>query len=135
MMTRRLFVLACAALMSSAALVAQSKSGKAAPVDPITGTWTTELARDGDTAGRTVTLALKYDGKKAVSGTLSGMPNPGDVKAGSFDPKTGALALRLGKTGEEEVLIILEGTLANGVVTGRMQGEMGGGTFKMVKKP
>ena len=135
MMTRRTFVLACAALMSSAPLIAQSKSGKAAPVDPISGTWTTELARDGETGGRTVTLALKYDGKKDVTGTLSGMPNPGDVKAGTFDPKTGALALRLGITGEEEVRIILDGTLAKAVVTGRMQGEMGGGTFKMVKKP
>jgi hypothetical protein len=135
MMTRRSFVLACAALMPAAPLIAQSKGSKAAPADPITGTWTTELAPGDGPDRRTVTLALKFDGKKAVSGTVSGFQSPGDVKAGTFDSKTGALALRLGKTGEEEVLIILDGTLAKAEVTGRMQGEMGGGTFKMVKKP
>jgi hypothetical protein len=134
-MTRRLFILACAALVSSTPLIAQSKGAKTTPADPITGTWTTELVVDGDPTRRTVTLALKFDGKSAVSGTLSGFQSPGEVKAGTFEPKTGALALRLGKTDEGEVLLILEGTLAKGVVAGRMQGEMGGGEFKMTKKP
>jgi hypothetical protein len=134
-MTRRGFVLACAALLVSAPLAAQSKGGKGGAEDPVTGTWTTELAPEGGGGPKTVTLALKFDGKSAVTGTLSGLPNPGDVKAGTFEPKSGALALRLGKTGEEEVLLILEGTLAKGVVTGRMKGEIGPGEFKMVKKP
>jgi hypothetical protein len=58
----------------------------------------------------------------------------GDVKKGTFDPKTGALKLQLGKEGNSAVLLILEGTVAKGVAAGRFSGEMSG-EFKITKKP
>jgi hypothetical protein len=69
-----------------------------------------------------------------VSGTFSGLPSPGDVKAGTFNPKTGALRLELGKKGEGAVLIILEGTVVKGTASGRVSGEEGTGDFKIAKK-
>ena len=78
-------------------------------------------------------MELKFDGKSAVSGTVSGLPNPADVKAGTFDPKTGALKLQLGKQGEAAVLLVLEGTVVKGTATGRFSGEETG-EFKIAKK-
>ena len=71
-----------------------------------------------------VTMELKFDGKRAVSGTMTGLPNPAEVKSGTFDPKTGALVLRLGKKDGDAVLLVFEGTVANGAATGRFSGEV-----------
>ena len=79
-------------------------------------------------------MELKFDRKREVSGTFSGFPSPGEVKAGTFDPKTGALRLELGKQGESAVLLILEGTIIKGTATGRFTGERTG-EFKLTKKP
>jgi hypothetical protein len=80
-----------------------------------------------------VTLELKFDGKSAVSGTVSGLPNPAEVKTGSFDPKKGTLKLHLGKVGDGAVLLRLEGTVVKGTATGRFDGE-GTGEFRIAKK-
>jgi hypothetical protein len=130
-MTRRLFVMACCLLVSAAAMFAQSGSEKA-KADPLSGTWTGELIGQGDSRRMAITLELRFDGKSAVSGTLTGFPNPGDVKAGTFDPKTGALKLQLGKVGDGAVLLTLEGTVAKGTATGRFDGD-GTGDFKLTK--
>jgi hypothetical protein len=128
-MTRRLFVMACCVLLSATSIVAQSRGAKAKP-DPLSGTWTGELAPPGGVA---VTMELKFDGKRAVSGTISGFSNPGEVKSGTFDPKTGALKLELGKTSDSAVLLVLEGTVVKGTATGRVSGEVTG-DFKLAKK-
>ncbi len=127
-MTRRLFVMACCVLLAATSMAAQSK-GKEKP-DPVSGTWSGELAPPG---GVPVTLVLKFDGKSAVSGTIAGFSNPGDVKTGTFDPATGALKLQLGKKDDTAVLITLEGTVAKDQVTGRVTGEVSG-DFKLEKK-
>jgi hypothetical protein len=130
-MTRRWFVVACCMLLSATAIFAQSGDAKAKP-DPLSGTWTGEMVPDN--GGRiTITMALKFDGKSAVTGTFSGLPNPGDVKTGTFDPKTGALKLQLGKQGEDAVLLVFEGTVAKGAATGHFTGEVTG-DFKLAKK-
>lgn len=128
-MTRRQFVTACCVLLFATSTLAQSRAGKAKP-DPLSGIWTGELAPPG---GVLVTMDLKFDGKRAVSGTISGFPNPGDVKAGTFDPKTGALELHLGKRGDAAVLVTLQGTVDKGTATGRVTGEVSG-DFKLVRK-
>ena len=46
--------------------------------------------------------------------------------------KTGALKLELGKKDASAVLLILEGTVAKGIATGRFSGEMSG-EFKITK--
>jgi hypothetical protein len=136
-MTRRRCVVACCLLvapmsMFAASSVAQSRGAKA---DPLTGTWTGELVRQDDSRRIPVEMVLKFDGKNVVSGTVSGLPNPADVKPGStFDQKTGALKLQLGKAGESAVLLVLEGTVVKGTATGRVSGDGGPGDFKIAKK-
>jgi hypothetical protein len=131
-MTRRLFVMACCALLFAPSMVAQSRGSKPG-ADPISGTWTGELIRQNASGAISVTMELKFDGKSAVTGTVSGLPNPADVKVGTFDPKQGALKLQLGKKGEEAVLLVLEGTVVKGTATGHFSGDENG-EFKITKK-
>jgi hypothetical protein len=130
-MTRRWFVLACCILVSAPAMLAQSQGAKPKP-DPLSGTWTGDLIREEERRVP-ITMELKFDGTRAVSGTFTGLPKPGDVKSGTFDPKTGALKLELGKQGEDAVLIVFEGTVAKGAASGRITGEITG-EFKLSKK-
>jgi hypothetical protein len=129
-MTRRWFVTACCALLVAPVTFAQPRGG--AKPDPITGTWAGELVPQGGPP-RPVTMELKFDGKK-ITGTVSGMPSPADVKGGTFDTKTGALKLELGKQGDPTVLLTLDGKVVKGIATGRVSGE-GQGEFKLTKKP
>lgn len=110
------------ALACATPLTAQSRGAGKAP-DAVTGTWKGELTPTGASRSRPVTLELKHDGKGKVSGTMSGMPSPADVKAGTFDPKTGALKLQMGKEGDPAVLLVLEGKVTKNVASGRMSGE------------
>ena len=131
-MTRR-FAIACCLLLSAVSALAQPQGRKAAgKQDALTGTWTGELTVPPGTLS--VTLELKFDGKRAVTGTIAGLPNPGDVKTGTFDPKTGALKLQLGRSDGPAVLITLDGTVAKNTATGRVSGEPGDGEFKLTRK-
>lgn len=130
-MTRRWLVLICCAFLSTASLLAQSRS---AASDPISGTWTGELHLGRASGPSAISLDLKFDGKSAVAGTLSGLPNPGDVKTGTFDLKTGALNLNLGIVGQDAVLIVLDGIVEKGTASGRVSGEAGTGEFELKKK-
>jgi hypothetical protein len=132
-MTRRFAIAVCLMLLPVCA-VAQSRGGKdAGKTDPLTGTWTGDLTTP---SGRiAVTMQLKFDGKRAVTGTISGLPNPGDVKSGTFDPKTGALKLQLGRSDGPAILITLEGTVTKTTAAGKVSGEAGDGEFKLTRKP
>jgi hypothetical protein len=131
-MIRRAFLVICCALLLGAPLAARAKSSKA---DPLTGTWTGQIVlADGGASQVSITLELKFDGKEAVTGTISGLPNPGDVKKGTFDPKTGALKLELGRSDGPEVLLVFDGKVEQGTANGRVQGEAGAGEFKLTKK-
>ena len=130
-MTRRTLLWVCCVLLSASSVLAQSRGAK---VDPMSGTWKGTLNVPMAPDPVAITMELKFDGKRKVSGTFSGLPNPGDVKVGTFDAKTGALKLELGKVSGSEVLIILEGSVAKGVATGKVTGEAGDGDFKIVKK-
>jgi hypothetical protein len=129
MIRRRLAIVFCA-LFCAVTLHAQSRGAKP---DPVTGTWTGELSPFPDRQ-ISVTMKLKFDGKSVVTGTVSGLPNPADVKKGSFDAKTGALKLELGKVDESGVLLILNGKVEKDVASGQVSGE-GSGTFKITRKP
>jgi len=126
-MTRRALLWMCCVLLSVSSVLAQSRGAR---TDAISGTWTGDLILDRT---RPITLELKFDGARKVTGTLTGMPNPADVKAGTFDPKTGALKLDLGKRGDPAVLLVFEGKVVNGTATGRVSGE-DTGEFKIAKK-
>jgi hypothetical protein len=121
---RFVVTMAVVALACGTALAAQARAGKAKAPDAITGTWNGQL-----TAGerdRSIVLVLKFDGKTKVTGTFTGMPKPGDVKAGTFDAKTGALKLDLGIEGDSAVRLTLEGTVAGDKASGRVTGEATG---------
>jgi hypothetical protein len=113
-------------------MFAQTRNAKA-KTDPISGTWTGTLVLKDASRTVPVTLELKFDGKRAVSGTLSGMPNPADVKTGTFDPKTATLKLQVGKKGDDAVLLVLDGTVVKDTVAGHFTGEESG-EFKITKK-
>jgi hypothetical protein len=132
-MVRRSSLIACCVLLAVTWTFAESGDPRAQS-DVITGTWTGEFVPRSD-ASRSVsiTMELKYDGKGGVSGTFTGLPSPGEVKTGSFDPGSGALKLELAKQGEETVRLVLEGTVANGTATGHFKGEETG-DFKLSKK-
>src|SRR3970282_2561947 len=103
-MTSRLFAIALGMLLAAAPMLAQPRDAKA---DVLSGTWAGELNVDGRT--RSLTLALKFDGTSKVTGTAAGLPNPADVKTGTFNPKTGALKLELGRQGDSAGLLVLGG--------------------------
>lgn len=131
-MTRRAFLIVCCVLTSAAPMLGQTGGGKAS-ADPISGTWAGELVIKEVSHTIPVTMELKFDGKSKVSGTVSGLPSPAEVKAGTFDPTSGALTLRLGKQDAPEVLLVLEGTAAKGMASGTFTGEESG-DFKIAKK-
>jgi hypothetical protein len=120
----------CCVVVAGGGLFAQSS----AKADPITGSWTGEIRGENDAEGRPITLNLKFDGKSAVTGTMTGLPSPGDVKKGTFDPGTGALKLELGKTGETEVLLTFDGKVAGGKAICKVTGEITA-TLTLTKKP
>ena len=129
-MTRMWFVVVCCGLLSATSMFAQT-GGAAA--DPLSGAWTGELVIEKASRRIPITLELKFDGKSAVSGTVSGLPNPAVVRVGTFDPKTGALKLQLGKKDDSAILLTLEGTVTKGTASGRVIGD-GTGEFKIAKR-
>ncbi|MEP7272040.1 MAG: DinB family protein, partial [Acidobacteriota bacterium] len=117
-------------MLSGIPLLAQS-SGIAA--NPIAGTWTGYLG-PGTTPRFAITMELTVDGTGAVSGTLLGLPSPGEIRGGSFDAKTGALKLLASPTDDSVTRLTLEGIVVLGTVTGRVSGDNDTGTFKITKK-
>ena len=132
-MRRRSFLLTCCVLFIGTLAGAQSGASD------LSGIWAGELTPTGSPDSRSVTLELAADRDGRVTGIVTGMPTPGDVKAGTFDATTGALKLELGRTGEATVLIVLEGTVVKGTATGKVivtdAAGGGGGDFKLTKKP
>jgi hypothetical protein len=127
-MTRRILLWICCVLLSASPVLAQSRGAKQ---DALSGTWTGELVVDRE---RSITFELKFDGKSSVTGTFTGMPNPGDVKKGSFDPKSGALKLEVGIKGDAAVRLVFEGKVVKDQAAGKVSGEASG-EFKIAKKP
>jgi hypothetical protein len=129
-MKLRSLLLACFVLLSAVPITAQSTGTSA---DPITGTWVGHMG-PGATPRFAITLELTFDGKGAVSGTLVGLPSPGEIRSGTFDPQTGALKLQAAPTGDSVVRLVLEGTVVLDTATGRVSGDNQTGVFKITKK-
>jgi uncharacterized damage-inducible protein DinB len=129
-MKLRSLLLVCFILLPAVSLFAQT-SGVAA--DPISGTWTGYMG-PGATPQFAITMELKFDGKAAVSGTLVGLPSPGEIKLGTFDPQSGALKLQAAPQGDSAIRLVLEGTVVLGTATGRVSGDNQIGSFKITKK-
>ena len=117
-------------LLFAAPLAAQSTTAAA---DSLAGTWTGEMGV-GDSTRIPLTVSIKLDSQSAVSGTVTGPPRPGEIKTGSYDPKTGALRFEVVVKEESTVSVYnFEGLLSNGIAIGRVNGNGLTGNFKLTK--
>jgi len=129
-MNSRFLLLAGGLLVAAGASVAQSGAGSP---DPISGTWSGDAGLS--LTNRTpIKFELKFDGKSAITGTITG-PNTPEFKAGVFDTTTGALKLEVelkdgGPTGTR---FVFEGTAIAGVATGRVSDGTRTGSFRIAR--
>ena len=128
MLLRRLVVVCCV-LLAGGTIVARPL---AQTTDPISGTWSGDIGLT-DANRHLVTFELKFDGAGAVSGTIVSGPGPAQFKAGTFDPKTGALKLEVAVNDGTPAPFVFEGIVVNGVATGRVSGNGQTGTFKLAR--
>ena len=126
---RHMSLLLVLLVLASVEGAAQSAKG---PADPISGTWTGFMG-PGTSAQLAVMLELKFDGK-SVTGSLSGLPRPGEIKAGSFDPSTGALRLEASPVNDSSIRLVLEGTVVLDTATGRVTLPNETGSFKISRQ-
>ena len=96
------------------------QSGAPATTDLITGKWSGSIG-PGATPGYGVTLDLKFDGTRNVSGTAQGQDgnDAGAVKTGTFDPQTGILRLEI-QLRDAGAVATFDGVVALGMATGRL---------------
>jgi len=127
---RSVRALACA-LSLAVVVPTPGMRAQSPPPDPITGTWIGRIGPGANPSSQ-VTLQLRATGTE-VGGTLTGLDQPGDVRQGRYDPATGVLKLELGITGQEGVLLILEGTAVQGTAVGRVTGGSQSGTFVLTR--
>lgn len=120
-------VFACCLLLSVDAMRAQTGG---APADPLSGTWTGTMGPN-ETSQHPITVKLAFDGK-VLSGVITGPPQPGDIKTGTFDSKTGALKLGVVVRGDG-INVSFEGTLIQNTITGRVIFPDQSGTFKITR--
>lgn len=118
MKSRRLTALAaCYLLVYAVSLLAQTRD---AAEDQISGNWGAN--------GRTL-LELKFDGKRAVSGTTiwrkGAQASRAAIKMGAFDPETGALKLEGDAKRPDNVESV------HYVIEGKLEKDTLAGTFKI----
>jgi len=99
--------------------VSSAAQAPVAGADPISGTWT-GLMGQGAAYQSPITVELKFDGNAAVTGTITGPANPGDITGGTFDSKTGALKLDIRVKDDGHTPAVFEGTVVQGIATGRV---------------
>jgi uncharacterized protein len=103
--------------------------------DALSGTWTGDIGVN-ETNRYPITMKLKFDGKSAVSGAVTG-PSllPGEIETGTFDPETGVMKLEVLVRDDAAVArFIFEGTVVDGTATGRVSDNNQTGNFKIAKK-
>lgn len=129
-MRLRHLVIAGCVLLSASPMFARSPEQAA---DPISGKWMGDMAPKGAKSRTLVTLELKFDGK-TITGTIVGLPQPGEVKTGTFNRETGAIKLEASPTGDSTTRLVFEGTVSKGTATGRVtSGTNEMGDFKIRK--
>jgi len=119
-------------VLLAGALLAAPQPGLAQSPDLLSGSWSGDIGLS--MTGRSpVKLDLKFDGTSNVSGTATG-PGPLLIKAGSFDPTTGALRLELEITrGNGVVPFLFEGVAVDGVATGKVTDGTRTGSFRIAR--
>jgi hypothetical protein len=121
-MKLRILAFACGVFLGAHPAAAQTATASA---DPVSGTWTGSMARDGD--GVPLTITLKFDGS-SMTGTVTGPPSPGIIRKGTFDKASGALKFEVEVQDTSKTLVTFEGKVVNDKATGSVM--MGGQTGK-----
>lgn len=129
-------LLACLAI--AIPMVAQQGRG-AAPADPLSGTWTGDWG-PSKTDRNMVSVDLKWDGKSALTGTVKSIqPSRPDVTLlkSTYTAATKSVHMEADSTsprGGAPVHFIIDGTLANGMMTGSWNHDSTKGDFTLTKK-
>jgi hypothetical protein len=109
-------------------LVAQSS-----PPDRLSGTWTGSIAPPNATARQPVVVALKLAANGSVTGTITGPPRAGDIRNGSFDPRTGALKFEVVVRDDAATRALFEGRVQGDSALGQVTVDGQPGDFRLVK--
>jgi len=128
-MSLRGCVVACCMLSTVGSVVAQSS----AP-DKLSGTWTGELTPPNATARMPVVVAIKLAANGSITGTITGPPRAGDIKSGSYDPRTGALKFEVVVRGDDAgTRAVFEGRVQGDTASGQVTVDGQPGDFRLVK--
>jgi hypothetical protein len=132
MTTPRYFSIICGLVLAAPPLFAQA----AAATDRVSGAWTGYMrpssAPEEDLSQRAITVELKLGSGSTLTGTVTGPPDPGVIRSGTFDPATGALTFDVTVDGEGSPFTF-EGTVVRGTVTGRVSHGSERGVFMLTK--
>jgi uncharacterized protein (DUF2147 family) len=132
MMKLKAFALFCLMIaLATGVALAQEKKG----ADPISGTWSGDWGPSANDRNQ-VTVDLKYDGK-ALTGTVNPGPNAVQLAKSTFDPATGAVHMEAdakNPRGGPAVHYVIDGKIANGVMSGTWNHDNRKGDFKITKK-
>ena len=129
-------------IVLSFALLACQATARQQGGDPLTGTWLGDFG-DGLWDRNTISLELKWDGKKLAGTIMPGAPNgrmyrnfmPFPIEKALFDPKTGAIRFEAlfeprGRT------YIIDGKVTGDTMSGTWNrpAESRGGDFKLTRQ-
>jgi hypothetical protein len=132
MMKLKAFALFCLMIaLATGVALAQEKKG----ADPISGTWSGDWGPSAADRNQ-VTVDLKFDGK-ALTGTVNPGPNAVQLSKSTFNPATGAVHMEAdakNPRGGAAVHYVIDGKIANGVMTGTWNHDNLKGDFKISKK-
>jgi hypothetical protein len=112
--------------------LAPAKTTQSPAADPISGTWSGSMGPN-DTERHPISAMLKFDGK-TITGTITGPPNPGTVRAGTFDPATGVLRFEVEVQDNDKTIAVFEGKAIDGMASGRVSFKGQTGTFSITKR-
>jgi hypothetical protein len=128
-MKPRSMLMAWSVVLVAASVVPPSAG---ASQDPISGAWTGDIGLTL-TQRMPVKFDLKFDGTSAITGTVTG-PGAADLKAGTFNPTTGALRLEVDVRNDAGAQrFIFEGTAVNGMATGSVNDGTQIGSFRITR--
>ncbi|HJR36238.1 MAG TPA: hypothetical protein VJ817_14875, partial [Gemmatimonadales bacterium] len=85
------------------------------------------------TAGMPVVVALKLAADGSITGTITGPPRAGDIKSGSFDPRTGALKFEVVVRDDAATRALFEGRVQGDTAAGQVTVDGQPGDFRLVK--
>ncbi len=126
-MTLKLFLALSSVVLTAGTAPAQTPEPAA---DRLSGLWSGYMGPDQGTR-MPVSVTFKLAGR-SVTGTITGPPNPGTIKSGTFDPASGALTLTVHVEGDGSE-VRFEGTVRNDSASGKVLFGAETGYFRLAR--